>query len=276
MRFTVLGGAGFIGRHLAASLHAGGHEVVAPARNEKLSSDSLGNVIYCIGVTADFRVRPFDTVRAHVTVLSEILEQARFASLLYLSSTRVYAKASNASEAAALPVTTLDPSDLYNLSKLMGESLCLNCGRENVRIARISNVVGFDADSDNFISTLIKQALDGTIVLQSAPGSSKDYIALEDVLKMLPCIALEGRDRIYNVASGNNLRHADLVARLQSLTGCRVKAAKDAPAQTFPLICIERLRREFEFCPADPLAELSELVAAYRQQLCRSTSTKNR
>jgi nucleoside-diphosphate-sugar epimerase len=265
MKFTVLGGRGFIGRNLASRLRQDGHDVMAPHRDEPLVGRSLGHVLYCIGVTSDFRRRPFDTVRAHVTVLSEVLEQAEFTSLLYLSSTRVYAKSTGTAETTALPVESGDPSDLYNLSKLMGESLCLNSGREGTRIARLSNVVGFDPESANFLSELISQALDGTIVLRTASGSAKDYIALEDVIALLPRVAVEGRDRIYNVASGCNLENGSITAALQSLTGCRVRVAEDAPNQTFPPIGTDRIRREFGFQPADPLAGLRDMVPAYRE-----------
>ena len=266
MRFTILGASGFIGRNLAAHLSKEEHDVLTPMRNdERAFRGSLGHVVYCIGLTADFRNRPFDTVRAHVSVLSDLLEHADFTSLLYLSSTRVYSRSSETSEMTALPVTTFEPSDLYTLSKLMGESLCLNSGRDGTRIARLSNVVGFDPQSDNFLPALIREALAGTIVLQSAVNSSKDYVALEDVLAILPRIAVDGRDRIYNVASGQNIRNGDLMKQLEALTGCGVQIAEQAPIQSFPPIHIERLRREFGFSPANPLARLPDLIAAYRR-----------
>ena len=266
MRFTVLGASGFIGRNLASRLRDEGHDVFAPARNDEgRFRNVLGHVIYCIGLTADFRKRPFDTVRAHVSVLSDVLERADFTSLLYLSSTRVYANATETSETMALPIRTVEPSDLYNLSKLMGESLCLNSGRNGMRIARLSNVVGFDPDSDNFLPTLIREALAGTITLRSALDSSKDYVALEDVLAILPRIAVEGLQPIYNVASGRNLRNGDLTKRLEALTGCSVRIAEPASVQSFPPVRIERLCQEFRFSPSDPLERLPDLVAAYRR-----------
>ena len=266
MRFTVLGAGGFIGRSLVAHLREGGHEVLAPARNDvgRLRG-ALGHVIYCIGLTSDFRHRPFDTVRAHVSVLSDVLEQADFASLLYLSSTRVYSRASETVEAATLPSSPLESSDLYNLSKLMGESLCLNSERNGTRIVRLSNVVGFDPASDNFLSALIRGAIEGTILLRSALNSSKDYITLNDVLSMLPRIAVEGVDRVYNVASGRNIRNSQLTKKLELLTGCRVKVVPRAPVQRFLPINIDRLRREFGFSPANPVEHLPDLVAAYRR-----------
>lgn len=265
MRFTVLGASGFIGRNLVVHLRGSGHEVIVPARDRSRFDGPLGHVLYCIGLTADFRQRPYDTVRAHVSVLSDVLEHADFTSLLYLSSTRVYSAASGTSETASLQANPLDPWDLYNLSKLTGESLCLNSGRGGTRVARLSNVVGFDPQSGNFLPSLIRDALGGTIVLRSSPESSKDYIALEDVLALLPRIAVDGRDRVYNVASGRNIRSGRLLDELRSITGCAVEVAEQAPLGEPPPIGIERVRREFSFDPSDPLAGLRDLVEAYRR-----------
>jgi len=265
MIFTVLGAGGFIGSHLVADLERQGHTVFAPARRDPVPFDRpLGHVIYCIGLTADFRTRPFDTVRAHVTVLADLLEKADFTSLLYLSSTRVYARSPAAREDAPLCADPNDPSDLYNLSKLAGESLCLSCGRREVRVARLSNVVGHDPASENFLSALIRAALGGSVALQSAPESEKDYVLLEDVVGILPRIAAGGRERVYNVAGGRNLRHGDIAARLAEITGCGVAAPPGLPRQGFPQIDIGRLREEFGFAPASVLDSLPGIVAGYR------------
>jgi len=79
-RCTVLGGQGFIGRHLTRYLRGLGYEVWVPDREAlddylKMPETTLGEVFYCIGLTADFRARPFDTVRAHVSLLADVLEQ---------------------------------------------------------------------------------------------------------------------------------------------------------------------------------------------------------
>jgi len=87
MKFTVLGAGGFIGSHLLAHLRQAGHDCFAPARGDAtLFAEELGHVIYCIGLTADFRSRPFDTVRAHVCLLADVLEKApfRFVALSFL------------------------------------------------------------------------------------------------------------------------------------------------------------------------------------------------
>lgn len=251
MNWTVLGAGGVIGRHLVARLRAAGENVFTPTRNEPgLHEKSLGHVIYAIGLTADFRQRPFDTVEAHVSRLAEVLLRTEFDSLLYLSSTRVYARTARTDEDGPLPVQAQDPSDLYNISKLMGESLCLHCGRADVRVARLSNVVGGDdADSDNFIPSLLRAARAGRITLQTAPESTKDYIHIDDVTDLLLRIAAQGRERLYNVASGVQTSHAQWVERLAARAGCAVEVAPDAQATHFAPIDIGRIRTEFGFVP---------------------------
>src|ERR1039457_2553989 len=141
MNATVLGSQGFIGSLLVRHLRQIGVNVFAPPRDDPaIFTNSLGHLFYCAGLTADFRQKPVATIRAHVSYLVDVLEQANYESLLYLSSTRVYAGATGSREEEKLRVNPCEPSDLYNLSKLTGEAACLAFKKKNVRIARLSNV----------------------------------------------------------------------------------------------------------------------------------------
>lgn len=240
-RFTVLGASGFVGSHLAKALEG---EVYAPSREEHgwLQRD-LGHVFYCIGLTANFRERPFDTVEAHVCLLRRVLEQAQFESLTYLSSTRVYEGAAATSEESALQVSPANPGHLYNLSKLMGESLCLASGR-NTRIARLSNVFGCGM-RHSFLAQVLEQAANsGRIQFLTAAASAKDYVSVNDVVRWLPRIALVGTQSIYNLAQGENLSNADLSLLLQG-KDVEISYAADAPEWSFPAIDTRRLAQEF-------------------------------
>lgn len=266
--FTVLGAGGFIGGALADRLRRDRHHVTTPGRADPLPAGDLGHVVYCIGLTADFRRRPFDTMEAHVCRLLEVLRHGRFASLLYLSSTRVYGAADSASPDAALTVRPDQPSDLYNLSKLAGESLCLSHPRDTVRVVRLSNVYGAKATAEDFLHSLTDCALTrGHIQLHSALTSSKDYIDLEDVVAILPRIALEGKRRLYNLAAGENVTHETIVTGLQRLTGCSFGVDDGAPEFTFPTIDIGAIRAEFGFSANRLLDRLDDLVAAHRQKV---------
>lgn len=265
--FTVLGATGFIGSSLVASLRENGHIVHAPQRADPaIFASDLGHVIYCIGMTADFRSKPFETVDAHICVLADILSRASFQSLLYLSSTRVYGNSLHGQENGSLQVDPSNASDLYNLTKLAGEALCRSCGKPGVKVARVSNVVGSDPASENFLTSLIREALSGRIELQSDPASSKDYILLEDVVRLLPAIATSGKHWLYNVASGINLKHAEIADRLAMLTGCEVAIKPDAPRFDFPVIDNARVRNEFCFAATSVIDSLSRLVEQSRQR----------
>lgn len=264
---TVLGASGFIGSRLVKRLETLGREHRAVKRDDSLPSGSLGHVIYCIGLTADFRSRPLDTVEAHVCKLLEVLRGCEFESLLYLSSTRLYSGADSTSEESAIRIAPLDGNDLYNASKAMGESLALNSGR-TARVARISNVYGSDFASDNFLSSIIRDTVvRKEIVFRTSADSVKDYISVDNVVDSLIDIAIEGKERIYNLASGSNVSNGELAEKLRRLTGCPIQFSDPAPSVTFPPINTDRLRAEFDFQPSRVLDDLPQLVDLYRRNL---------
>lgn len=264
MKFTLLGAGGFVGKRLLAYLQSLGHQVLAPARNAPLNDAChKAHVIYSIGLTADFRRRPFDTIEAHVSLASRLLKECEPASFLYLSSTRVYAGGTETHEITPLQVSPSNPSDLYNLSKLAGEAICLSSGGPNVRIARLSNVVGPEATtSESFIGDLCREATAGRIMLQTSATSSKDYIWIDDAVKLLHQIAQSGEESIYNIASGRQTSNSEWAIRLSEHTGCRVDVMPDAPTVTFPPINIDRIRREFSFEPECLLDKVPEMLSA--------------
>ncbi|MCP9749911.1 NAD(P)-dependent oxidoreductase [Ferruginibacter sp. HRS2-29] len=248
---TILGATGYIGSHLLQQLQAAGEEVYAPRRNELPADKELGDVIYCIGMTADFRAKPFETVDAHITVLSEVLQQAKFRSLTYLSSTRVYINSAEkkVEETSPILIKPWEADELYTLTKLTGERLCLSSGR-NVKIARLSNIVGNDLASENFLTVLVREIRQsGSFHFQSSLRSAKDYLHIQDAVDMLLKIAVNGKQQVYNVASGINTSNADLVTLFSKHTAFSVTVKENAPDVIFPEISVKRIRTEFDFCP---------------------------
>lgn len=263
--YTVLGARGFIGSRVAARIRAAGRSCWTPERGEaSLLRRRLGHVICCVGLTADYRDRPYDAVRAHVGFVAEILERATFDSFLYLSSTRLYAGCRIGTEAASLRIGP--DVDLYDASKLLGEALCLSTRRAAVRVARLSNVYGDDADSPNFLPSLIRDAVDrGRVLLKTSYDSAKDYVGVEDVADVLPRLAAKGRRRLYNVAGGRRTSNRSLAEALRRVTGCRVMVERGAPTVRYPPIRIDRIRSEFNFEPGNVLDDIEGLIAGYRR-----------
>lgn len=273
MRFTVFGATGFIGSHLTTELRRRGIECATPSTGEldSLAGRNLGHAVYAIGVTADFRRRPLDTIRAHVSRTVDILQSSEFASFVYLSSTRLYGATSEGREESSFEVDPRSADDLYNLSKLVAESACLAVAGDRARVVRLANVYGSDWNSDNFLMSLIRTAVDvGAVEIRNAPASSKDYVAIDDVVALLIDIAARGTRTIYNVASGDPVTNEQLADALSRAAGAEVTFAPNGPAVVFPRIDVSRISEEFAFAPRRVLHDLPRLVGDYRA-FCNAT-----
>ena len=266
--FTVLGAAGFVGQRVVARLRAAGAQVYAPVRGDPaLFTQPLGHVIYAAGLTADYLARPFDTVEAHVGLLARVLQQCRWDSLVYLSSTRLYDSlgAVDATESLPLLLDPTQPRHLYDLSKGLGESLCQTVGGGRARVARLACVYEGVADADGFLPALLRQVLGATampsITVASSPSFARDYVHVSDVVDGLLHIALHGKQAVYNLASGCNVANAELFGYIKRRWGCDIVATLPAGMSAAPRICIDRMREEFGWQPR-PLFDVLDALDA--------------
>jgi nucleoside-diphosphate-sugar epimerase len=267
---TVLGASGFIGSHLVNSLISKGIDYYAPVRDENLSGRNLGDLVYCIGLTSDFRNKPYDTFESHICKLSQVLQHSEFNSFTYLSSTRIYINnVDKVDENSKLTVDVNDPNDLFNISKIGGEVLIMNSKRNKVRIIRLSNVYGDDYNSTNFLSSIIKDAiLLKKVVLHSTADSAKDYISVKDAVDLILNISLTGKNQIYNVATGFNIRNDEILNIIQAETGCNIEYHLDSKKIIFPIIDNNRIVREFKFFSKETLLQdLPSLIQGFRTSL---------
>ncbi len=274
--FTVLGAGGTIGRALTEYLRGQKHAVQAVGRPDLpaflVSGRSAGHVIDCIGLTGDFRSRPFDTTEAHVGVTARCLAGLSFDSFLFLSSTRVYANGVTTQESAALSCRPGDPSDLYNLSKLTGEALCLTDPRATTRVVRLSNVFAADPGPDAFLGQVLAEGrATGRVRFRQGAGSEKDYVSLDDVVRLLPAIAQQGRHRIYNLAAGTNVSHGQIAELLRARFGWDVAFDPGAVDVRFRQMEITRLNAEFPPPLRNLLEHLATLPLGQEAPCSRST-----
>jgi nucleoside-diphosphate-sugar epimerase len=244
-RFTVIGAGGFIGGRLVAALEARGDEVHAPRRGDPdLFKRDLGRVFYCAGLTGDFMVRPFETVEAHVGLIARVLQEARFERLVYLSSTRLYDSlgARGGRETDVLEFDPALPRNVYDLSKALGENLCLARSEGRAAVARLSNVFAADPDASGFLSELLQRARrEREIELGSSPGGGRDYIHIDDVTAALLALEASAETGVVNIARGETLTNAEL-AQVFAEAGWRLAlTGRDAPPPP-PVCAIDRLQ----------------------------------
>lgn len=257
---TIIGGNGYIGRHLSCHFQKKGHKVnIIGKKNKKLNKKNMGHVIYAAGVTSDFRLRPFDAVKAHVCYLCEVLQTFKYESFLYLSSTRVYLSSKNTMEVSPITVESYKEEDLYCLSKLLGESLVLQNKKKKTRVARLSNVIGGIGMANTFFADLVKQAKSGKLYLQSSLKNKKDYIHINDCCEMLENVVFQGRHSIYNIASGQRISTKLIVNHLKTVYPFRLSISPLAPFTEFFPISIQRFREEFSFRPQSAIKAIQEL-----------------
>ncbi|HEV2530870.1 SDR family oxidoreductase [Phenylobacterium sp.] len=241
---TIVGARGFVGARLQARLAADGWDIHAPKKGDPdLLTRDLGVVFYCAGLTADYDRRPFDTVEAHATLVSRIIEADRFDGLVYLSSTRLYDGLPKAQVAEHEPLVfdPMDPRRVYDLSKALGENLTLTRAAGRGRVARLANVYDWEAGAPGFLSEwLIRARTERNIVLDSSPAVGRDYIHLDDVVAALIAIAQTETPAIFNVASGELVTNAE-IAEVFEAAGWRVSFTGQATPAAPPNASIARL-----------------------------------
>jgi nucleoside-diphosphate-sugar epimerase len=262
---SVVGARGFVGSHLLRALAGQSDEVRILDRGAAPTGD-LGVVVYCAGVTTDFRTYPYRTVLAHVSDLAPLLEKGHFQKLIYLSSTRVYGLApADTHESASVSINPTDPDHLYNASKVLGESL-IYASERPAHVLRLSNVVGVNPGNDGFLSLVVRAAVrGGPVTLNSALSSEKDYVPVHRVVEAILAV-IDGRvsKRIYNVAAGVNTTHKEIMDALSLATGARIEVVPNAPETRYPRIQTESLARDMRWAPESAIDLLPALIHAYK------------
>ena len=251
MHYTIFGSTGRIGSYLKKKLISDGNSVFSPSRKDYyLAHKNLGHVIYCSGVTSDFKFRSFDTIESHVCLLSFLLKNTNFESFNYLSSTRLnFPKRSY--------INKISPKfyggceiDIYNDSKLAGEALCTQSNISNVKVTRICHVVNpNDKKRENFLSDICGQAKRGEIILNSSLETKKNYIHIDDLIFLLRLIGPFGKKKFYNIGSNNLISNNEIIKKLVKITKCSVITSKDAQTILESKINISILKKEFHYKP---------------------------
>lgn len=254
-KFTIMGATGFIGRNFAKHLQEKNYDVfIAPRDIKQLAGQQLGHVVYIMGLTGgNARQRPHEAVEVHVTLLSWLLQSCKFESLLYCSSTRIYSAMNpNVPVSEKEPITIMpDASNLFDMSKLMGEVLCQRMENPKVRIARLSNVYGADQSKSTFLGAVLDEVKQTrALTINDQPESVKDYVAVQDVCELLEQIALHGKEHLYNVASGRNVKAQEIGDWVEK-AGFPVTFSMKNNLLLFPQIDISRVVSEFGYKPRE-------------------------
>jgi UDP-glucose 4-epimerase len=317
MRIAVTGGAGFIGAHLVAALLREGHQVLAydnffaghraeylPWRGQATLVD--GDVLdfdRLIAPLDEFKPElifhlaaihyipycsdhPAETVRVNVEGTVNVMRAAQkcagLKGVFFASSAAVY----DVSSAFHKETDPTAPSDIYGLSKVLGERVVKHYAAESglsYVLGRFFNVFGPDETNPHVIPAVLKQVMEGGKVRMGRTDTFRDFIYVDDLvqaLKKIGALLSSGKqvEEVYNLGSGQECSIARVVEIIGETAGVDLDIITEerhvrAGDRQHLRADIAKARQELGWAPAFSIARgLEEIVKAEMTLLAEARS----
>ena len=205
---AIFGASGFIGGCLNQFLRDFGFDnICTPNLRQEIPKNMTFDIgFWCVGKTANFRDNTVETIDAHVNLLSTVLSNNQFGRFVLISSTRVYQGSVNTYPSEPLTLQPLMADDIYNISKLLGESLVKRYCPKNSLVLRVSNILGpMEEKRDTFIGQILRAIEKGTLTLGTTLDSEKDYLWISSAMQQIYEHGFSERIGVMNIASGENI-----------------------------------------------------------------------
>ena len=270
--FTIFG-QGFVGTNISIFLKKKKCKLFIPKKGKYKFKKNLHNVIYCIG-NQNWLDDPKKTYDANLGLVPEIIFNNTFDSFTLLSTTRLYFANSKGktSENDPINIDSNNKNFLYNSLKIAAENLCLTLNNKNIKVVRMSNLFG-----DNFtkqaylLPTWIRNSIKNKkIDLYISKNSTKDFIYVNDAFDVLLKIIKRGKHRLYNVASGKNIKLFKILQEMKKITNCEINYSNSSNIIKEPIINIKRIKKEFNFKPKNDLINLlNYLIINYKNKVLK-------
>ncbi len=259
---TVFGNSGFIGTNLKKFCIQKKLKIFLPKKNKFKFKKNLGHIIYCIG-TGEAKKKPLKAVKANYEILRYIINNNKFKTLTYLSTTRVYLHNNKTSEKDEIINDLSDESILFSLIKLSAEKLCLNIKNKNIRVIRLTNIYGNHFTKQLYLlPALIRGAKKHKkINITINKNSLKNYLHVEEAIPVILDIAFKGKSRLYNLAGTKRFRFIDIAKKIQKRIKSKIVLSNQNIILNDPIININKVKKEFKFNPKrNLLKDIDEII----------------
>ena len=301
MRILITGGAGFIGSHIAEYYHdkadvrildnlrAGSMKNLKNLKVEFIRGDVRDRIVVAramkdvdyvfhlaamIGVPESMQ-NPLECIDINVNGTLVVLEEAAKAhvkKLCFASSAAVYG---NAPDALRREDVCADPDSIYAVTKLDGEHCC-KIFSENGKLKTVSlryfNVFGPRQDPESAYAAapavFCNRAIHGKKIRIFGDGEqSRDFVYIDDVVKVNAFFMENDLEGVYNVASGRTVTINDLVNRILFMTDSQseVEHLKERPGDIRHLqASTDKLHGAGVRCDSSFSASLSNTINSYK------------
>ena len=268
--FTIFG-QGFVGTNISIFLKEKKCKLFIPKKGKYKFKKNLHNVIYCIG-NQNWLKNPKITYDANLGLVREIIFNNKFESFTLLSTTRLYFANSEdkTSENDPININSNNKSFLYNSLKIAAENLCLSLNNKNIKVVRMSNLFGNNFTNQAYIlPTWIRNSIKyKKIDIYISKKSTKDFIYVDDAFEVLLKIIKKGKHRMYNIASGKNIKLFEILDEMKKITNCKINYTNSTKIIKEPKINIKRIKKEFNFKPKNNLIDLlNNLIINYKNNI---------
>ncbi len=288
----ILGGTGFLARHLCVRLHERAIRAATMSFNPSLSflrewAPSIRGVeLGGADARAAFseadvvihlahRSRPSSNRdAAHVEIESSVADSVRLFQEIFDANPRchlVYASSGGQiygpGHTSQIPETApAAPTTPYSLGKQMIEDAIAYFARvtgASTTILRIANPVGrWQLDrAHGLVAAAIRAARSGEELTIFGDGLNvRDYFDVDDLAQLLASFAEPTRrvPGVFNIGSGREMTERDVIHLVQSIVGREVRF-KYAEARTFDLryavLDVSKARRDLAWTPSTPLEQ---------------------
>ena len=270
-KVLVTGAAGFVGRALANTLRAAGHEVIElERRNGDIAEPAtwagvpaVAHVFHLAGksfIPESWR-DPAGFMQANVTGTTRALEYCRATGAhLVFTSTAIFGAPKR------LPVReddTVTPNNPYALTKFLAEGACAFYASildVPVSVIRLANVFGPGQRPEFLIPTIIDHVRRCQNIRVKTLSPRRDFLFLDDAVSaLIHAMARPPGLRVINIGSGTSHSVREVTDIIQAAAGTRLPVVSDEELRPHEVaevsVDITRARELLGWTPRHSLAE---------------------
>jgi len=241
-KVLLIGGAGFIGSHLAEKLKELGHEVIVVDKkrgtktgfsigdlvSKELFKQEKPDIIYHLAGAMNLRKGINDPGIKRAKLVCQFCKENKVKKLIFFSSGgAIY----------------FNPQSEYAKANLEIEKIIQESGVKNV-ILRLSNVYGPGQWKEGIIPQIIK----GNPRIKGDGNQTRDFIYIDDVVEA--AILAMDKEGIYNISSGQEYKINQVIDLVQKITGLNINPVyqkkDDISAKA---LNVEKTKQDFNWEP---------------------------